>query len=229
MIRHVCITAAAPSAAPPSHQKPSSGGAPSPRSLPPPRRPTPSPTRWASSSRAPAASRRQNQIPASSRPPAPSTTSDQRRRLLALGRRSRAQGLPVDVSFDALQTPGLVSRDYQTGDGAYVLVAGQGALKKVVSTKSSPPTASTVPTGRRPTCASRSENRGDGDEVFEYTFVALTPAMREVARRVRARRSRSVYDVFILVAGSTAARWKNAEPPLQAADSFRPRRRLRRR
>ena len=48
------------------------------------------------------------------------------------------KGLPVDVSFDAPfpTTPGLVSRDYQTGDGAYVLVApAKGALKKVVSDK----------------------------------------------------------------------------------------------
>ena len=67
-----------------------------------------------------------------------------------------------------------------------------------------------------------SERRGDGDEVFEYTFVALTPAMREVARRVRARAIQvGGDDVFILVAGSTAARWKQAEPALcKAVDSF---------
>ena len=62
----------------------------------------------------------------------------------------------------------------------------------------------------------------DGDEVFEFTFVALTPAMREVARRVRARAIQvGGDDVFILVAGSTAARWRVAEPALcKAVDSF---------
>ena len=136
------------------------------------------------------------------------------------------KGLPVDVSFDAPfpTTPGLVSRDYQTGDGAYVLVApAKGPLKKVVSDKIFAADGKYGSYGAPSEVKLKgSENRGDGDEVFEYTFVALTPAMREVARRVRARAIQvGGDDVFILVAGSTAARWKQAEPALcKAVDSF---------
>ena len=135
-------------------------------------------------------------------------------------------GLPVDVAFDAPfpTTPGLVSRDYQTGDGAYVLVApAKGALKKVVSDKIFAADGKYGSYGAPADVRlAKSENRGDGDEVFEYTFVALTPAMREVARRVRARAIQvGGDDVFILVAGSTAARWRVAEPALcKAVDSF---------
>ena len=117
-----------------------------------------------------------------------------------------------------------VSRDYQTGDGAYVLVApAKGALKKVVSDKIFAADGKYGSYGAPADVRlAKSENRGDGDEVFEYTFVALTPAMREVARRVRARAIQvGGDDVFILVAGSTAARWKQAEPALcKAVDSF---------
>ena len=136
------------------------------------------------------------------------------------------KGLPVDVSFDAPfpTTPGLVSRDYQTGDGAYVLVApAKGALKKVVSDKIFAADGKYGSYGAPSEVRLKeSERRGDGDEVFEYTFVALTPAMREVARRVRARAIQvGGDDVFILVAGSTAARWRAAEPALcKAVDSF---------
>ena len=162
------------------------------------------------------------------------------------------KGLPVDVAFDAPfpTTPGLVSRDYQTGDGAYVLVApAKGALKKVVSDKIFAADGKYGSYGAPSEVRLKeSERRGDGDEVFEYTFVALTPArrgvrtrtrrgrrvdgventsittqaMREVARRVRARAIQvGGDDVFILVAGSTAARWRVAEPALcKAIDSF---------
>ena len=136
------------------------------------------------------------------------------------------KGLPVDVSFDAPfpTTPGLVSRDYQTGDGAYVLVApAKGALKKVVSDKVFAADGKYGSYGAPSEVKLKgSERRGDGDEVFEFTFVALTPAMREVARRVRARAIQvGGDDVFILVAGSTAARWRVAEPALcKAVDSF---------
>ena len=165
------------------------------------------------------------------------------------------KGLPVDVSFDAPfpTTPGLVSRDYQTGDGAYVLVApAKGPLKKVVSDKIFAADGKYGSYGAPADVRlAKSENRGDGDEVFEFTFVALTPArhgvrtrtrrgrrfdgvgkrektanttqaMREVARRVRARAIQvGGDDVFILVAGSTAARWRVAEPALcKAVDSF---------
>ena len=116
-----------------------------------------------------------------------------------------------------------VSRDYQTGDGAYVLVApAKGPLKKVVSDKIFAADGKYGSYGAPADVRlAKSENRGDGDEVFEYTFVALTPAMREVARRVRARAIQvGGDDVFILVAGSTAARWKQAEPALcKAVDS----------
>ena len=143
-----------------------------------------------------------------------------------------------------------VSRDYQTGDGAYVLVApAKGPLKKVVSDKVFAADGKYGSYGAPSEVKLKgSERRGDGDEVFEYTFVALTPArrgvrtrtrrgrrfdgvgniakttqaMREVARRVRARAIQvGGDDVFILVAGSTAARWKQAEPALcKAVDSF---------
>ena len=117
-----------------------------------------------------------------------------------------------------------VSRDYQTGDGAYVLVApAKGALKKVVSDKIFAADGKYGSYGAPSEVKLKgSERRGDGDEVFEYTFVALTPAMREVARRVRARAIQvGGDDVFILVAGSTAARWRVAEPALcKAVDSF---------
>ena len=136
------------------------------------------------------------------------------------------KGLPVDVAFDAPfpTTPGLVSRDYQTGDGAYVLVApAKGPLKKVVADKIFAADGKYGSYGAPSEVKLKgSERRGDGDEVFEYTFVALTPAMREVARRVRARAIQvGGDDVFILVAGSTAARWRAAEPALcKAVDSF---------
>ena len=94
------------------------------------------------------------------------------------------KGLPVDVSFDAPfpTTPGLVSRDYQTGDGAYVLVApAKGALKKVVSDKVFAADGKYGSYGAPADVRlARSKSRGDGDEVFEYTFVALTPARHGV-------------------------------------------------
>ena len=85
-----------------------------------------------------------------------------------------------------------VSRDYQTGDGAYVLVApAKGALKKVVSDKIFAADGKYGSYGAPADVRlARSENRGDGDEVFEYTFVALTPARRGV--RTRTRRGRRV-------------------------------------
>ena len=69
--------------------------------------------------------------------------------------------------------------------------------------------------------ATRSSRRRRRDEKREKT-VNTTQAMREVARRVRARAIQvGGDDVFILVAGSTAARWKQAEPALcKAVDSF---------
>jgi len=104
------------------------------------------------------------------------------------------KGLPVDVAFDAPfpTTPGLVSRDYQTGDGAYVLVApAKGALKKVVSDKIFAADGKYGSYGAPSEVRLKeSERRGDGDEVFEYTFVALTPARRGV--RTRTRRGRRV-------------------------------------
>jgi hypothetical protein len=135
------------------------------------------------------------------------------------------RGLPVDVSFNAPfpTTPGLVSRDYQTGDGAYVLVApAKGALKAVVSQKVFTADGKNGSYGA-PSDVRLKESQplAPGDEIFEYTFVALTPAMREVTKRVRARAIQVGDDVFILVAGSTAARWKQAEPALaKAVDSF---------
>ena len=94
------------------------------------------------------------------------------------------KGLPVDVAFDAPfpTTPGLVSRDYQTGDGAYVLVApAKGALKKVVSDKIFAADGKYGSYGAPSEVRLKeSERRGDGDEVFEYTFVALTPARHGV-------------------------------------------------
>lgn len=136
------------------------------------------------------------------------------------------KGLPVDVSFNAPfpTTPGLVSRDYQTGDGAYVLVAPvKGALKAVVSQKVFATDGKYGSYGAPSDVRLKeSQTLAPGDEVFEYTFVALTPAMREVTKRVRARAIQvGGDDVFILVAGSTAARWKQAEPALaKAVDSF---------
>ena len=94
------------------------------------------------------------------------------------------KGLPVDVSFDAPfpTTPGLVSRDYQTGDGAYVLVApAKGPLKKVVSDKVFAADGKYGSYGAPSEVRLKAtERRGDGDEVFEYTFVALTPARHGV-------------------------------------------------
>ena len=59
----------------------------------------------------------------------------------------------------------------------------------------------------------KSRAGSDDDAVFEYTFVALSPAMREVERRVRARaRLIGGRDAFVLVAGATQARWRAAEP-----------------
>ena len=98
----------------------------------------------------------------------------------SLGRLTRRWRRGCTVSrphaVDAATTQ--VSRDYQTGDGAYVLVApAKGALKKVVSDKIFAADGKYGSYGAPSEVKLKgSENRGDGDEVFEYTFVALTPA-----------------------------------------------------
>mmetsp|Transcript_15782 Transcript_15782/g.47094 ORF Transcript_15782/g.47094 Transcript_15782/m.47094 type:complete len:250 (+) Transcript_15782:355-1104(+) len=134
-------------------------------------------------------------------------------------------GLPVDVSFTSpwATSAGLVSRDYQTGDGAFVLVApAAGKLEKAVEAKLFAKDGKYGSYGAPSDVKlRRTEPRGETDVVYEYSFVALTPAMREVEKRVRARAVVVGGDAYVLVAGSTANRWKAAEPNVVAAvDSF---------
>ena len=145
------------------------------------------------------------------------------------------KGLPVDVSFDAPfpTTPGLVSRDYQTGDGAYVLkraATTRGALKKVVSDKIFAADGKYGSYGAPADVRlAKSENRGDGDEVFEYTFVALTPAMREVARRGARARSRSAATTCLSWSPGARPRGGRMPSPLSVKPSTRSPRGRRRR
>ena len=129
-----------------------------------------------------------------------------------------ATGLPVDVSFDSPwpTSAGLVSRDYTTGDGAYVLAtaATRATLEadcraKIFAVDGKYGAYGPVADVK----LRRAEPLGDGDARFEYTFTALSPAMREVERRVAARATLvGERDAFLLVAGTTGNRWKAALP-----------------
>ena len=136
---------------------------------------------------------------------------------LATARLVAASGLPVDVPFDSPwpTSAGLVSRDYSTGDGAYVVVTGasQKTLEADVRAKIFAADGKYGAYGAPADVRLKSRAGSDDDAVFEYTFVALSPAMREVERRVRARaRLIGGRDAFVLVAGATQARWRAAEP-----------------
>ena len=137
---------------------------------------------------------------------------------LATARLVAASGLPVDVSFDSPwpTSAGLVSRDYTTGDGAYVLAtaATRATLEadcraKIFAVDGKYGAYGPVADVK----LRRAEPLGDGDARFEYTFTALSPAMREVERRVAARATLvGERDAFLLVAGTTGNRWKAALP-----------------
>jgi len=99
------------------------------------------------------------------------------------------------------------------------------SITAVVPTSSSPGSYGAPSEVRR--LAAR---RDDAGVVFEYTFDALTPSLREVARRVLVRAvpcptgasSSSSSDTVMLVAGSTAQRWPKAEAAARhAVETFR--------
>lgn len=127
-----------------------------------------------------------------------------------------SMGMPVDVAFESpykLSSSGVSTRDLSTGDSAFVVVAPRTTIKdaplKVFSAEGKFG-AYGAPTELKLVAA-------PSPDLLEFTFDALTPSMREVRRRVLVRSVPIDGDVFMLVAGSTAQRWKVAEPVARKA------------
>ncbi|KAJ1453187.1 hypothetical protein M885DRAFT_524828 [Pelagophyceae sp. CCMP2097] len=140
-----------------------------------------------------------------------------------------SSGAPVQVEYDAPWTvtaDGLGSRDYSTGDGAFLVVAQRPldggdilkAVKAAVFSSTGKYGAYGAPQDVK--LKSRSLINGEG-ELFEFTFVAFTPAMREVERHILVKAVVVDSDVFMLVVGALSSRWSKAEPLIRnVAQSF---------
>ena len=134
-----------------------------------------------------------------------------------------SSGRPVDISFDAgawKALPGVAARDTSTGTGAFVLVASKTRLDDA-------PDVVFASDGKYGAYGPPSEIRlvtstatADG-KLWEFTFDALTPSMREVQKHILVRGVPIDGDVVVLVAGATTARWRTDEPLVRnAVDSF---------